>query len=239
MICALALLLQIEAVEPIRKAAEKTAADGYAYSIEGRLSRTGEFRAPTLLVSHIDKLSSLRVGDAIYLKGADQTWKHADEATGKEFPTEPAKKVRALLVDARPPHEMLLELAGKAKRLVAEERTKREHVACTRYEFDLDLEKLKDEMKALVDRAVLERRIEKPDRMNWSRFKATLTCTVDGQGRLMAASDVRGVDLEYKAIGPDKVVHYETSMEFSWQSVGAAKLSVPAELLKKLDVKDK
>jgi hypothetical protein len=221
--------------EEIREAAERLGSKSYAYVIRGLYERQGEYDPPSSLVSRVGEYSSVRLGDQAFLRGKDKVWRIPENSTRADFPDAWAGRVRSLLLDARAPHEMVGESAGRARKVRSKSKLARGRVEIG---LELDPKGLREEVNSFLEHAIAARRLERPDRIRWATLEGVLTCTLDEKGLPIGATDVRNVELEYDRVGLDRIVRWTATLEYAWSDVGKISLPAPEEFLKKLGIRD-
>lgn len=220
------IVLQEDAAEAVRKAAEKTGSASYAYRVAGRFERTGEFRPEAVLASTIRQYRSARNGTRILIKGPEGLWKSPEERLGErvENPDRDAADIVATLRDAEPPHRMLLDtlrLCEKGTR--GEDRS-----GCRVYWFRLADAEL---------RASLERQMKKgdaPDSVSWSSMRSVLRVYVTPEGQVGRILDERSVKIEIRK----EARLFRTEMDFTLSGFGTTRVDLPDEVREKLGVRD-
>jgi hypothetical protein len=226
------------AVEAVRKALDATIRTSYAYAVEGRFKRTGEFFPPDLLSARIDAYRSARRGDIILVKGPEGIWKtpaeHLGEIVTGRQPKDLADKIR-VLEGAEPPHNRLREALDLADRGAADADADWNGIPCRNYSLSLSNERLRQALEEQIDREIQRGDTPKPDKVLWNTLRGTLRVHVDRQsGLLVRTFDERSVRL---AFGTEEK-KYRNFMTITWSGHGATPLDLPPEVKIRLGIAD-
>ena len=233
----LAALLFLQAqtpppIETVKAAIENTAKSSYSYRVGGRFTREGVFVPPDLLTARIDGFQSARNGAKILVKGPEGLWKTPDERLGEQVegtPPEVADKVTTLR-EAERPHEMLSMLLADVKSGPPTE-------IAGGYSFAYDPEKVRTYLRKELDKAVERKTVAKPDSVAWETAEGRLRVHL-ARGLILKFSEERTVSIRYKREGePDERKRYRTEMAFELSNHGEAKVELPEEVRKRLDLK--
>lgn len=237
-----ALLLQEDPLDGIRKAIEKTATAPYAYRVDGRFSRSGEFAPEATLTAQIKHYQSARNGERILVKGPEGLWKTPEERLGEkvENPDKEAPDMVRTLQEAEAPHRMveyLLTLVTKGREPVERDV---EGVACRRWTLAFTKDALKSSLDRQMSKSVKAGTLRRPDEVRWSTAAGSLVVYAHKRdGHLVQALDERRVQIAYNV--PDQqpeVRVYKIEYKFVFAEWGKAKLALPKEVRERLEIRD-
>ena len=107
---------------------------------------------------------------------------------------------------------------------------------CTVTQFSLDPARIRTDVGALLDQAVLEGRMAKPDFIYWETLEGTLdvTCT-KAAPRVVRVMDRRRLSYSYNSVSGLLRRAYVLETVYDFFDHGKASLKLPAEILKEMD----
>lgn len=227
-------------LEDIRTAIDRTAADGYAYGVEGRFERHGVYASGDVLTSTIRTYRSIRHGEKILVKGPEGLWRTPEERLGEkvENPDPDAPRIIRTLESARSPHVMLrllLQYVTKGRRPVDRDV---DGVRVRRYTLSFTRESLRKSLEEQMEKALKAGQLDRPDRTRWSTARGDLLVYVSrGEGRLFRVIDRRTVKLIYEKPDERPVVKtYRLEMTYRYSKWGGANPEVPPEVRERLEI---
>lgn len=235
------LLAAVPAQDPpadaVRKALARTAEGGYAYAVDGRFERRGEFRTPDLLTARIGGYRSARKGAVILVKGPEGLWKTPAERLGERVqnpPEDEADKVK-VLEEAEAPHAMVEKLLP----IVSGGERGDDHdaggVACRTWLLRLDPARIRAGLERDLETAVARGAVPKPEEVQWPSLKGTLRVWISARdGVVVRAVEEDSVRITVKVDGEKETRTYRTRMAFELSDHGKAVIDLPEEVRKKL-----
>jgi hypothetical protein len=208
--------------------------ESYRFRVSGRQLREGAWFPQGVLYSSIDDLAVIKRSDGSHphARRAQRPW----DDLGSLRSGSREDHVLQLLRHVQPPHAQLetslLATRGEPA-LRAEEVQGR---PSTISQFALDPARLRPEVSALIDQAVLEGRMAKPDYLYWETLEGSLEFTATRtDGRLIRATDRRRVSYSYNSVSGllRRIYALETVYEFF--DHGKAALRLPDPILRDMD----
>ena len=166
-----------------------------------------------------------------------QSWRgsRAWDDLGKLAPGSREARLAEIVRSAQAPHPMVLELLGAVRSETAPRTDKVRDRICVVWDLALDPAALRPFMEKLLESAVAEGRMEKPDVVHWETLEGSLeSAALKADSRLLRVVDRRKVSYSIKTVGgfDRRTYHLETVYEFF--SHGVALLPLPPEMVKEL-----
>jgi hypothetical protein len=205
----------------------------YAYRVSGRQVRDGVYDSG-ILTSTIEEFTAVRRIDdreAAHVRRGSRPW----DDLGKAAPTPRDTRLLEILRSAQAPHQMILELTPSFRGESAPRTEKVRDRLCHVWDIAMEPATLKPMMEKLIENAVADGRMEKPDAIYWDTLEGSIeAASVKFEPRLMRVVDRRKVSYSYKTVsGLDRrTYHLETVYEFF--SHGVASLQLPQEMIREL-----
>ena len=222
------------AIAAVRQALDATAARPFAYAIDGRFKRTGEFQPPDVLTARVGAYRSARRGDRILVKGPEGLWKTPGEHLGETVAGKPPPKDLAdmirLLESAEPPQSIIAGRLDLVERGTEEPETSANGAPCRTFVFPFPKETL---------RRLVEEQMEKetargetaPETIRWETLRGHLRIYVDRRsGAVVRSVESRTVRIVHK--GGEST--YRNVMTIDLSSHGRAALDLPPEVRERL-----
>jgi hypothetical protein len=225
--------------EAVRKALDATAARNFAYALDGRFKRTGEFCPPDILSARVDPYRSARRGDVVLVKGPEGIWRtpaeHLGEVVlGKKPPKDLADKIR-LLETAEPPQDHLRELFDLTDRGSAEADAAASGTPCRVYLLQFAREPLRDLLEKQIAREVRRGDTPPPERILWETLRGSLRVFVDRrEGVLVRVVEDRSVRLVLP--GKDDERRYRNWLTADFTAYDRAPIDLPPEVKERLGI---
>lgn len=226
----------------VRRAVELTAEMGYAYEVDGRFGRTGEYAPGPLLVSRIRSYGSVRYRDAMLYKGAEGLWKTEEELRGEkvEKPDPNLEAIVKTLKEAEPPHEMLRKLLLDTEGGRKIDPVEIAGIPCDGYLFPFRRDNARSYLEERIDKAVKEGRMKPPEEIRWTTtLRGTLRVYLSRkENALVRAIDERSVKFVGEPPNRDgeKIKTYSTLLELDFRNLGTAVPQIPPEVRKRLKI---
>lgn len=213
-------------------------AQSYAYRVSGRQVRDGVWSPTGVYTSAIEEFTSAKKLDDkdARIKRGSRPW----DDLGKGAPTPRDARLVEILRAAQPPHQMILELVPSLRGETVPRTEKVRDRICHVWDLAMEPSTLRPFMEKVMEAAVADGRLEKPDFIYWDTLEGTLqAASVKFEPRLLRVVDRRKVSYSYKTVtGLDRrTYHLETVYEFF--SHGLAILPLPAEMIQELSAPPK
>jgi hypothetical protein len=213
-------------------------AENYRYRVSGRLLREGAWFPQGVLYASIDDFSVVKrtEGGRTHARRGTRAW----DDLGSVKPGSREDRLVGLLRNALAPH-LQIETALAATRgepgLRAEDLQGR---ACTLSQFAYDPAKIRPDVSTLIDQAVLEGRMDKPDHIYWDSLEGTIEVACSkGDSRVLRAVDRRRVSYSYNSVAGLLRRTYALETVYEFYDHGKASLKLPADILKEMDPSQK
>ena len=208
--------------------------ESYRFRVSGRQLREGAWFPQGVLFSAIDEFSVVKRADnsGVHARRGARPW----DDLGPVKPGTREDRLLALLRNAQAPHAQL-EIALASSR--GDPQVRDEPLpgrACTVSQFALDPAKIRPIVGALIDQAIVEGRMGKPDFLYWDTLEGTLevTCAKDN-GRVLRATDRRRVAYSYNSVSGLLRRTYSLETVYELFDHGKASLKLPGDILKEMD----
>jgi ferric-dicitrate binding protein FerR (iron transport regulator) len=212
--------------------------ESYRFRVSGRQLREGAWFPMGVLYSTIDEFAVVKRADGgqSHTRRAQRPW---DDLGAVKQGTREDRLV-TLLRNSKPPH-VQVEAALAASRGEPQQRAEvLQGRACTVSQFALDPAKLRADVGTLVDQAVTEGRMAKPDYIYWDTLEGTLeiTCQV-AIPCVVRATDRRRVSYSYNSVSGLLRRAYVLETVYDFFDHGKASLKLPGDILKEMDPQQK
>lgn len=208
----------------------------YAYRVTGRQVRDGVYAPPGLFTSTIEEFTAAKRLDEerARLKRGSRPWD--DLGKGPLGPRD--SRLVEILRASQAPHQMLLELVPMVRGEGAPRSDQVRGRLCLVWDLRLDPPALRGFMEQLLQNAVADGRLEKPDFIYWDTLEGSLECAaLKFDPKLTRVVDRRKVSYSYKTVtGLDRRT-YQLETVYEFFSHGAAVLPLPEALIKELEGK--
>jgi hypothetical protein len=207
-------------------------AQSYEYRVSGRQIRDGVWNPNGLFTSTIEEFTAARKlddKDATHVRKGSRAW----DDLGKGTPTPRDARLVEILRAAQAPHQMILDLVPSLRGETAPRTEKVRDRICLVWDVAMEPATLRPFMERLLESAVAEGRLEKPDVIHWDTLEGSLeAASVKFEPRLLRLVDRRKVSYSYKTVGgiDRRTYHLETVYEFFRH--GVAILPLPPEMIK-------
>jgi hypothetical protein len=212
--------------------------ESYRFRVSGRQLREGAWFPQGVLYSNIDDIAVVKRSDGSrpHARRAQRPW----DDLGPVRPASREDHVLQLLRHVQPPHAQI-ELALAATRgdpaLRAEEIQGR---PCTVSQFAFDPARIRPDVSALIDQAVQEGRMAKPDFLYWETLEGSLEVTCSrADARLLRATDRRRVSYSYNSVAGLLRRTYALETVYEFFDHGKAALRLPDAILREMDPSQK
>ena len=210
------------------------ATQSYAYRVSGRQVRDGVWSPSGFFTSTVEEFTAARRLDdkeAAHLRRGSRAW----DELGKVPPGGRDARLLEIVRGSQPPHQMVLEILGVVRGESAPRTDKVRDRICVSWDLALDPVSLRPFMEKILESAVSEGRLEKPDAVYWDTLEGSLECSaLKFDAKVLRVIDRRKVSYSYKTVaGVDRrTYHLETVYEFF--SHGVAVMPLPPEMIKEL-----
>ncbi len=205
----------------------------YAYRVSGRQVRDGVWSSG-ILTSTIEEFTAVRRiddKDAAHVRRGSRPW----DDLGKSTPSPRDARLLDILRAAQAPHQMILDLAPSFRGESAPRTEKVRDRICHVWDISMEPSALKPMMEKIIENAVADGRLEKPDFIYWDTLEGSIeAASVKFEPRLMRVVDRRKVSYSYKTVtGLDRRT-YQLETVYEFFSHGVASLQIPQEMIKEL-----
>lgn len=187
----------------------------YAYRVSGRQVRDGVWDPSGVYTSTIEEFTSAKKLDDkdARVKRGSRAW----DDLGKGTPPPRDARLVEILRAAQPPHQMILDLVPSLRGETAPRTEKVRDRICHVWDIAMEPATLRPFMEKLLEAAVADGRMEKPDAIYWDTLEGSLeAASVKFEPKLMRVVDRRKVSYSYKTVGgvDRRTYHLETVYEF-------------------------
>jgi hypothetical protein len=222
------------AIAAVRQALDATAARPFAYAIDGRFKRIGEFQPPDVLSARIGAYRSARRGDRILVKGPEGLWKTPAEHLGETVAGKPPPKDLAdmirVLESAEPPQALIAGRLDLVERGTEEPETVTDGAPCRTFVFLFPKEALRRLVEEQMEKETA-RGEPQPETIRWETLRGHLRVYVDRRsGAVVRSVESRTVRIANK--GSEST--YRNVMAIDLSSHGRATLDLPPEVRERL-----
>jgi hypothetical protein len=206
----------------------------YAYRVTGRQVRDGVWSPTGFFTSAVEEFTAARRSDdkeGAHVRRGGRAW----DDLGKVAPGSREARLVEIVRSAPAPHLMVLELLGSVRGESAPRTEQVRDRVCAVWDLALDPRSLRPFMEKILESAVAEGRMERPDAVYWDTLEGSLeAAALKFDAKVLRVVDRRKVSYSYKTpSGLDRrTYHLETVYEFF--SHGAAAVTLPPEMLKEL-----
>ncbi len=225
------------AFSAVRKAVDTTAAQPFAYTVDGRFKRTGTFRPPDLLTARIAAYRSARRGKRILVRGPEGLWRTPGEHLGETVrggtPPKGLADMIRVLENAEPPQDLVRQLLDTAEMGRTESDVNARGVSCRTYSFAFPKARLRETIERQLEKERKRGDTPAPDEIRWGTLRGSLRVYVSRKdGVLVRAVESRSVRIVYQ--GSDRTYRNVLAIDFSGH--GKAEPELPEGVRKRLGV---
>lgn len=212
------------------------ALQSYSYRVSGRETRDGVWSPAGIYTSTIESVTAARRADdteVCHFQRGNRPW----DELGKLAPGSRDARLVDLLRNLKVPHQLVQELAGLTSSSGQPRTEKVRDRICLVWDLKYSPDALRKSMETLIDAAVSEGRLQKPDYVYWETLDGGIEASaLKFEPKLMKLVDRRKVTYSYKTVsGLDrKTYQLETTMEFF--SHGVASFPLSPDLIKRLNL---
>jgi hypothetical protein len=206
----------------------------YAYRVSGRQLRDGVWSPSGFFTSSVEEFTAAKRPDdkePPHLRRGSRAW----DDLGKLAPGGRDARLLEVVRSSQAPHLMVQEILGTVRGESAVRTDKIRDRICVSWDLTLDPASLRPFMEKILESAVAEGRLEKPDSLYWDTLEGSLECTaLKFDTKVLRIIDRRKVAYSYKTVGglDRRTYHLETVYEFF--SHGVAAIPLPPEMVKEL-----
>jgi hypothetical protein len=206
----------------------------YAYRVSGRQVRDGVWSSSGFFTSTVEEFTAAKRLDdkeAAHLRRGSRAW----DDLSKIAPGGRDARLVEMVRSSQAPHQMVQEILGTVRGESTPRTDKIRDRICVFWDLTLDPASLRPFMEKLLESAVADGRLEKPDAVYWDTLEGSLECAaLKFDSKILRVIDRRKVSYSYKTVsGLDRrTYHLETVYEFF--SHGVAAMPLPPEMMKEL-----
>ncbi len=218
----------------------KSLADStYRFRVGGRLLREGAWHPAGIVVSTVDEFAAARRAldaQAVHVRRGNRPW----DDLGRVEPGSREDRLTQALRGAQAPHLLLEAVVQAAKGPPEMDSRQVGDRPCHVLEFTLDPARIRDEAASLLEQAVAERRMARPDHVYWGTLEGTLELSAArDDARLVRAVDRRRFSYSYKNAGGLDRRWYTLETAYEFFEHGKAAVRVPPDLAREIEAKSK
>jgi hypothetical protein len=211
----------------------------YAYRVSGRQLREGVWSPAGFFTSTVEDFAAAKRLDdkeAAHLRRGNRAW----DDLGKVATGGRDARLLEIVRSSQAPHQMVAEILGTVRGESAPRSDKVRDRICVSWDLTLDPASLRPFMEKILDAAVAEGRLEKPDSVYWDTLEGSLECAaLKFDTKILRVIDRRKVSYSYRTVSglERRAYHLDTVYEFF--SHGLATMPLPAEMIKELSAPKK
>jgi hypothetical protein len=206
----------------------------YAYRISGRQVREGVWSPAGFYTSAVEDFTAAKRLDdkeAVHLRRGGRAWNDL----GKIAPGGRDARLLEVVKGSQAPHAMLSEIVGAVRGESAPRSDKVHDRVCLSWDLALDSASLRPFMEKILDQAVADGRLEKPDTVYWDTLEGSLECAaLKFDAKILRVIDRRKVSYSYKTVSGLDRRSYLLETVYEFFSHGLAAMPLPAEMIKEL-----